>query len=149
MASKSVGQRGKYAEGVMKAYLGKVNSELLAFDFLRLPDPRTAGGRGTSMPADFEFFYPSGHGLLEVKEIKSPRLLPAANVSQLPSMRKRTIAGGDCYIVVYHTTTKKWRRIPVMDLELKTTGSWDLSDYEQYDTLAEALPKDLLGGLSG
>ena len=148
MAS-NVGQRGKSAEAQMQKHLQHLDQTLLHFDWLRLPDARTAMGRGTAMPGDFEAFMPMSHLLLEVKEVAHDFRLPAKNVGQLPKMRKRTLAGGHCFLIVYHSTTKKWRRIPVMELEVKTTGSWDLSEYEQYDSVSQALSVELLGGLSG
>lgn len=143
----SPGQRGKYAERKVHEWLQKVDQQVVKWDFERIGDARSGGGRGAkTVVGDFSFFAASCYGVIEVKEIAHDFRLPSKNVSQLPKMRKRFMAGGDCYIVVYHSTTKKWRRIPVMDLEVKTTGSWDLSAYPEYDSVEEALPLHILGG---
>lgn len=142
----SPGQRGKSAESKLQGWLQTASRKIARFDWLRLPDARTAMGRGTAMPGDFEAFTPSTHFLLEIKEVNHAFRLPVKNLRQQPKMRLRALAGGVCFVIIYHTPTKKWRRIPVMDLEVKTTGSWDLSAYPEYDSVEEALPLHILGG---
>ncbi len=143
----SPGQRGKFAERKVHEWLQKVDRQVVKWDFERIGDARSAGGRGAkTVVGDFSFYSTTCYGVLEVKEVAHDFRLPARNVPQIPKLRKRFLAGGDCYIVVYHSTTKKWRRIPVMDLEVKTTGSWDLSHYPEYDSVEEALPLNVLGG---
>lgn len=145
--SSSVGQRGKTAEKKVRDYLKKVDQRLLNWDFERLSDARSAGGRGGKIVVgDYAIFNPYFHGVIEVKEIAHDFRIPAKNISQLPKLRKRTLAGGHCYVLVLHTTTNKWRRIPAQELELRTSGSWDLRGYPEYDTLEDALPIKLLGG---
>jgi len=142
----TTGQRGKNEEKEVHRWLENVDRQLHHFDWLRLPDARTAMGRGTAMPGDFEFFYRNGHGLIEVKAVAHDFRLPVKNVTQLPRMRKRALAGGDCYILVHHTTSGQWRRIPATEMDLRDAGSWDLSGYPAYDSVAQALPLTLFGG---
>ncbi len=143
----SVGQRGKYAEKKVHDYFKKIDETTVHWDFERIGDARSAGGRGAkSVVGDFSFFSPEVFGVAEVKEIKHDFRIPAANISQLPKLRKRTLAGGRCFVVVYHSTTKLWRCIPAGQLELKSSGSWDLRDYPTFPTLEEALPRELIGG---
>lgn len=145
--SKSVANRGKSAEKKVRDYLKKVDERLLNWDFERLSDARSAGGRGAKIVVgDYAIFNPAFHGVIEVKEIAHDYRIPAANITQLPKLRKRALAGGHCYVLVLHTTTGKWRRILATDLELRNTGSWDLRPYPEYDSLEDALPITLLGG---
>lgn len=148
MAAKmSAGQRGKFAEKKVREYLEKVDQQLVHFDYERVSDARSAGGRGAkTVVGDFMFFTPELHGVIEVKEIGHDFRIPAKNITQLPKLRKRLLAGGRCYVVVYHTTTQLWRCIPAEELELRTTGSWDLRDFPTYESLEQALPIKILGG---
>lgn len=145
MATKHA-DRGKYAEKEVNKYLKKLDGQLVHWDFCRVSDARSAGGRGAkTVVGDFEVYAPGQHFVLEVKQIAHDYRLPAQNVTQLPKLRKRTLAGGTCFVVVYHSTIAKWRRIPAMEMELRERGSWDLRDFPAYDSLDEALPAHLLG----
>lgn len=141
----SVGQRGKAAEKIVQKYLEHINETHAKFDFERLSDARSGGGMGAKrVVGDFSFFAPGVHGVIEVKSIKHDFRLPAKNVSQLPKLRKRTLAGGRCFILVFHTETRLWRCLLADDLEIKSTGSWDLSVYPAYPSLELALPLQAL-----
>jgi hypothetical protein len=138
--------RGKTAEKAVQDYLKEVNEKVAAFDYERLPDAKAAMGRMKAMAADFEFFAPNLHGLIEVKEVKHDRLLPHKNVSQLPRLKKRILAGGRCLLVVLHTTSKVWRLVDVDNLPDLTSGSWRLDElpHRRGSSLEEVLPVDFL-----
>lgn len=138
--------RGKYAEGKVHDWLKKIDANVHEWDFERVSDARSAGGRGAKKVAgDFQIFAPGLHAVVEVKEIKHDFRVPAANITQLPKARKRMLAGGRYWIVVYHTTTKLWRRICASELEIIRGGSWDLSEIPTYTSIEEALPPHTLG----
>lgn len=138
--------RGKYAEKKVHDWLKKVDAQTTTWDFQRVSDARSAGGRGAkTVVGDFEFFAPGVHGVVEVKEIKHDFRVPAANITQLPKARKRMLAGGLYWIVVFHRTTNLWRRVSANDLEIISRGSWDLREYPTYERVEEALPLEVLG----
>jgi len=133
--------RGKSEEKEVHGVLERLSAARADFDYLRLPDAKSAMGRVKAMPADFEFFSPRGHGLIEVKSTEHDYRLSRDKVTQLPMMRKRILAGGRCVVLVYHSMVKKWRRINVGVLD-PTAPSWDLSTFTTYDS-AEAAMKGL------
>lgn len=91
---KAHADRGKRAEKEVQEFLSEVNSRVAEFDFSRLPDARAAMGRMKAMPADFEFFAPGVHGLIEAKETEHDYLLHPSKVPQLARLKKRILAGG-------------------------------------------------------
>lgn len=130
--------RGKSAEKAVQDYLTSLSDADAHFDFLRLPDARSAMGRMKSMPADFEFFAPGVHGLIEVKETAHDYRLSSSKVTQLPMIRRRMLAGGRGIVLVHHSTTKLWRRVPAAMLD-PTASSWDLTEYDLHMTVESAL----------
>jgi hypothetical protein len=130
--------RGKAEEKEVHEFLKRLSASRADFDFLRLPDARSAMGRVAAMPADFEAFTPSGHYLLEVKSSEHDYRLARDKVTQLPMMRKRILAGGRSIVLVYHSMIKKWRRVNVGVLD-PTAPSWDLSTFAMYDSAEAAL----------
>lgn len=130
--------RGKAAEQAVQTCLEELSAKRSTFDYLRLPDVRSAMGRMKAMPADFEFFAPLSHGLIEVKETEHNFRISKDKVPQLPMMRKRVLAGGVCYLLVHHSTLKKWRAVPVQALD-PSVPSWDLTAWPLLDNAAKAL----------
>ena len=130
--------KGKEAEREVGKVLEKYASTVLEFDYLRLPDARSAMGRMKAMPADFEFYLPGMHGLIEVKETAHDFRLTRSKISQLPMMQRRARAGGRCFVVIHHSTIGKWRRVPVRAL-VGEVPSWDLSAWPTYDSAMEAM----------
>jgi hypothetical protein len=133
--------RGKAEEKEVHEFLKRLSASRADFDFLRLPDARSAMGRVAAMPADFEFFTPTEHGLIEVKATEHDYRISRDKVTQLPMMRKRVLAGGRCVLVVHHSMINKWRRINIGVLD-PTATSWDLTTFTTYDS-AEAAMKGL------
>jgi hypothetical protein len=129
----SVGQRGKYAEGKVRAVLEYLNHKYAKFDYGRIYDARSAGGKGIpARPGDFEFYAPGLFGLIEAKEVEHDFRLPKKNLDkeQIAKLRKRQLAGGTIFVLIYHTTTGLWRRVPIEWLhERAGQPSWDLSEF--------------------
>lgn len=130
--------RGKSAEGGVQSHLAGLSAKYARFDYLRLPDARSAMGRMKAMPADFEFYLPGVHGLIEVKETEHEFRLASSKFPQLPSMRKRMLAGGICRVLVFHSTLGKWRCVDVALLD-PTASSWPLTEYPLHDDVAAAM----------
>jgi len=146
---KAQGQRGKAAESAVRALLEKLNS-YPTFDWSRIYDARSAGGKFPSRPGDFEFFFPGTHGLIEVKEVDHDFRLPAKNFDkgQIAKLRKRHMAGGIIIILVQHTTTKKWRRVDLNWIAQRLDQpSWDLQEFNLFNNAREALMGSCIGGM--
>lgn len=143
---KAIGRRGKYAEGKVQDFLKAFGEKRAAFDWGRIPDARSAGGRFPSQPGDFQFFRLKGplalSGLAEVKEISHPSRLPAKNFdkTQIARLRLRQMAGGVIVVLVCHMPEKVWRRVPLeFFLERLSQPSWDLAEFQIHPSVAEAL----------
>jgi hypothetical protein len=146
-ASKSPADRGKEAEKAVQKFLTDLSNRVAQFDFSRIYDARSAGGKFPSRPGDFEFYRKmfdgsAVNGLIEVKEVAHDYRLPAKNFKpgQLGKLRKRQLAGGRIIVLVKHTPTGRWRR-PEFDWLWERSGdpSFDLRDFCEYGTLEAAL----------
>ena len=128
----AIGQRGKTAEKAVRKILDKLNSERADFDYARIYDARSAGGKFPARPGDFEVYYNGIFGLIEVKEVAHDYHLPEKNfpAEGRAKLRKRQMAGGHILVLVYHSTTGKWRS-RALDEFVRTGSSWDLS-YDAY-----------------
>ena len=136
------GQRGKYAEGKVSLHLAKLSTKYAEFDYSRIYDARSAGGRFPSRPGDFEFWAPKLHGLIEVKEVDHLCRLPSKNMKkeQIAKLRKRELAGGLILVLVYFTPLASWRSIPLNWLQVRCADpSWDLSAFPQLASAEECL----------
>lgn len=135
----AIGDRGKATEKEVKLFLERFNTERTHFDYERLPDARSSRGRVAAQVADFAFFMPKHHGVIEAKETEHEFRLVRTKISQLPKMRKRHLAGGECIVIVYHSTIDKWR-VPDVQWLFDTDGaSWDLSIFPVYLEAEDAL----------
>ena len=131
-ARKKRGSRGKEAEDKVHEVLTDIMATDMNFDFDRLLDSRSAGRIVAPSVADFTFCYHGLAGALEVKQTNHAFRLKYSDFPQFPRMRRRAAAGGLSILVVYHTKEKLWRIIDVMDLEVITRASWDLSKVETH-----------------
>lgn len=134
----AIANRGKGAEKQVHDYLKEISARRARFDFERLPDARAAMGRFKSMVADFEFFLPGVHGVIEVKETKHSFRITKDKLEQLPRLQKRAMCGGLAIVLIYFSSPKVWRAMLATDLKVGLP-SWDLSLYQTYATPAEAL----------
>ena len=135
--------QGKYAETKVKQHLDKLKGKFVFFDFERIPDARSGRGSGKNKVGDFQFFSAqeaSIHGAIDSKELSHDYLLPKGNVSQLPKMQRRSWAGGQCGLIIFHTRLKLWR-VAHLDwlIERRNKPSWDLRELPLYESHTEAL----------
>ena len=123
----STANRGKVAEKEVKRRLEQlsVNSEIAAY---RLPDARA--GSFTPTLADFLVVQRGEMCLLEIKETQHDYRLPHANFGkdQVARMQRFQLAGAKAYVLVYHSTLKKWRKARLDYFQDRQGGSWDLRD---------------------
>ncbi len=130
--------RGKYAERKVAEFFKSLKSKSSLFDFIRLPDARVGRGAGKQV-GDFQVFLPNNHIVVEVKELANASILPRKNLSQLPKMRRRGMAGGKTAILVYHTDSKTWR---VGDFDWfysrRSQPSWDLGGLVAHKSIEDA-----------
>ena len=124
--------RGKWAEGKLDAEFSKLNSKYANFCHERILDAYSSrGATSSSRAGDFGVYYAGLNFVIEVKTVDHDYRLPRSNfkLDQRARMYKRQLAGSHCFIVIYHSTTKLWRMLP-LDYFRKTaeeTGSWDMS----------------------
>jgi hypothetical protein len=130
--------RGKEAEKAVQKFLTAYSAGVAKFDWERLPDAKSAMGRVKAQAADFAFFMPARHGLIEVKETEHSHRLAKDKFPQLPRMRKRHLAGGTCLLVVHHSVQDAWRWVDISVLD-PAAKSWDLSSLPTYPSAEEAL----------
>lgn len=129
--------RGKEAEKEVRKILEKFSAKWAAFDYERMYDARSAGGRFPAQVGDFSWFCGIPHnykfGVIEVKEVEHDFRLPSKNFSQVPKCRKRQLAGGVIVVLVNHTTTGLWRMPPFQHFaENAGAPSWDLSGFPTF-----------------
>lgn len=138
--------RGKSAEKSVKDWMTARSDADARFAFHRHPDPHS--GSLQPVPADYEVMHRDVHFLVEVKEVKAAaksgsRRLPQANFSadKVARMRKWSMAGSSCWVVVHHTAVGEWRLMPISEFAPPRPPSWDLTDYgaTSLDACMEAL----------
>lgn len=134
----AVGQRGKYAEGKVRLWMKTRSDADASFDFYRFPDARA--GSFQVVPADFEAVHRGVPFLIEVKEVEHDFRLPQKNFSEdkVARMRKRQMAGAECWVIVYHRTTKRWRVVPLVAF-IERKPSWDLTLSSSYLKVADVM----------
>jgi hypothetical protein len=135
--------RGKYAEGKVKAELKKLEAANCTHH--RFPDRRA--GSFVTAPADFLILQSGRLRLLEVKQVEHGERLVYGNfnLEQVNRMHMWQLAGADTWVLVYHVPHKAWRLIPadwfrnrpVKTLTDKPIGSWVLTEFPLL-TLTEA-----------
>ncbi|MDI1360629.1 hypothetical protein [Methylotenera sp.] len=142
----SAADRGKKAEKAVATYLTELSSKVAAFDWHRVYDARSAGGRFAAQPGDFAFYAPGLHGLIEVKEVEHEFRLPKKNFDndQIAKLRKRELAGGEIGIVINFYTLNQtfWRLVPLTFFrENLDVPSWDLREFPKHLKAKDALDK--------
>lgn len=141
----ATGNKGTYAEGKVQDYLSGWMAASPYREFNRLVDTKAAGRTIKAAAADFEYFYheyesDKVHGLIEVKETAHDYRLGRDRITQLPRLRKREKCGGVSYVLIYHTTLKRWRAVNVKYLtDTGDKGSWNLTNVPLFATCDEAL----------
>ena len=127
--------RGKYAEGKVKAELKKLEAANCTHH--RFPDAHS--GSFITAPADFLILQNGRLRLLEVKQVEHGERLPYGNFSpeQVNRMFMWKLAGADIWVLVYHVPHKAWRLIladwfrnrPLKTATDKPIGSWVLTEF--------------------
>lgn len=134
----SRGQRGKYAEKEVERLFKKLNDEHLGFAWHRYPDTRSARSFIKAQPCDY--LVSCGTAIhIEVKETEHEFRLPSGRISQLPVLKKFALAGIQFFVLVFHSTLKKWRCVPECFFEGDTPPSWDLKGLPLHYTAEDAL----------
>lgn len=128
---------GKETEKLVESLFATWN-EKQAFAWHRLPDARSARGALRAQPADYMYRHGPYSGFVELKALKHEYRLPADRLTQLPTLKKWTLAGAQNVVLVFHYMTGHWR---VLRPESLHTGvpSWDLSQHTTYNSAEEAL----------
>lgn len=146
-AQRDLGLRGKYAEEKIRDELKRVGEADAHFDWKREYDARSSMGRIPKCCGDFTYYWyrppgERGHGVIEVKQVKHDFRLPRKNFDPdgWGILKKRELAGGKIHVVVFHSTSKKWRCPPWGWFQsLKDAKSWDLTTWPQYNKVSEVL----------
>ena len=149
--NRAMGQRGKKSEAAVKSVLDELQEKMPNFCANRQYDAKSAGGRFPAQPADFQWFFThqgqARSGLIEVKEVAHDFRLPKKNFSQdeIARMRRRQMAGQVCTVLVNHSTTGKWRSVP-LDYFIERLGqpSWDLSEFTDQKPLWELIAGEMI-----
>lgn len=134
--------RGKVAEAKLQKALQDYDGKHADFDWGRVYDAHSAGGKFACQTGDFMWFHRNANGVIELKEVAHDYRLPTKNFNpgQIARMRKRMLAGAAASVVVYHSTTGKWRLVGLQYfLDRLEDKSWDLRDYPEYVNAAEVL----------
>lgn len=133
--------RGKVAEAELQKAIREFDLAHHDFDWGRVYDAYSAGGKFAAQTGDFVWYHRGRNGVIEVKEVAHDFRLPSKNFNggQVARMRKRALAGAVATVIVRHSTTGLWRRVPLeFFIERLEETSWDLSSFPQYDSAAEA-----------
>jgi penicillin-binding protein-related factor A (putative recombinase) len=137
--------RGKEPEDDVKEVLEKWMAGSPHREANRLVDSKAARRIIAAAKADFDFY--SGFdpqsayfGLIEVKSTEHEYRLARSKVPQYAGMRRRELCGGICFVLVHHSTLKKWRLVPINWMATNgDKGSWNLSDIPLWDAPEQAM----------
>lgn len=128
---------GKETETLIENLFSDWNSSQ-NFAWHRMPDAKAARGRVSAQPADFMYRHGKFSGFLEVKALKHAKLLPSGRVTQLPTLRKWSLAGSNDVILVFQYLEDKWRVMFPDELD-PSVPSWDISGVKSFSTPGDAL----------
>lgn len=138
--------RGKAAENTVRDVLQVIKESQSSFDYQRLYDAYSAGGRFPPQIGDFLYFSTQSHGVIEVKELNHEYRLPQKNFARkkFPALERREQAGGRTWVVVHHKVGDFWRCPPFAFFkESPDAASWDLRQFQTYKH-----PRDFLSAKS-
>ncbi len=128
---------GKETENLVEAVFKEWNKEQ-HFAWHRLPDAKAARGRLAAQPADYIWRNIAVSGFLEVKALNHPHRLPASRLTQLPTLKKWTLANSKDIVLVHHYMQGLWTACFVKELGFGVP-SWDLRDFPSFGTAERAL----------
>ena len=142
---KKAAGRGKTTETNLEKEFKKLKEESIYFDFERIPDAFSSrGGLATPRTGDFILFYRGQTIIVEAKETKNLKALPASNFStdSRARLRRRARAGIRCLVVVYQPILNVYRLMTIGDFDERSAGSFDLDSHPALSL--QELIKDLL-----
>lgn len=145
-ARRARANRGKAAEKLVREYLDWLSGSVAKFNYERRYDARSAGGKFPAQAGDYAYWrdFSAGavSGFIEVKEVAHDFRVPQKNFTKekIGRLRAKYIAGADVVILVLHTTTHLWRRVPFFVFEQDPAAkSWDLTEFTTYVSVTDAL----------
>ncbi len=129
--------------------LKKLKSLRLDFDFLRLYDSKSAGGRYIkAQPADYILVYKGLVIFVELKECKT-KSIPYSRLTQLPKLLRLSKAGATCVFLISHkgeyfvTTAKKIKKYKDLNGRKSYPFTIELKSYKNLmDLINDKLLKD-------
>ena len=127
------GETEKLVESLLKEWNGKQS-----FAWYRLPDSKAARAYLTAAPADYIYRSGAYAGMIELKALKHDFRLPSGRLTQLPTLKKWSLAGSADLVLVFHYMTGEWRVVSPVDLP-SDVPSWDLSYLPTYTSAEAAL----------
>ena len=111
---------GRETELIVEALFKKWNARQ-DVAYHRMPDAKAARGRLAAQPGDFIYRCGKYAGFLEVKALKAPSRLPAARLTQLPTLHKWSLAGSMDIVLIHHYLAGEWRAIFAEELDTGVT----------------------------
>jgi len=132
--------RGAYAQSKVQQFLKDCAARNAQMDWERIYDAKSSRGAIPARPGDYAVFAPGQHIWIEVKETKHTHRISKSKLTQIPKLRIRELAGGTIFILIYHSTLKKWR-CPSFEIfkANSTAPSWDLNELPLYNSVGEAI----------
>lgn len=130
-AKKSQSKRGKVSESELEKAFDKMKAECILFDYDRIPDAfSTRGGLRSPRTGDYNLFYRGKTIVVEVKETKNLKALPAGNFStdSRARLRRRQRAGVTCIVVVFQTVLNVYRVMTLDQFDGRDSGSFQLDN---------------------
>lgn len=133
----STSNTGKKAEKLVETVLKKWNAQA-RFAYFRLQDSRAARNFLVAQPGDFAYFSGSRAGIIEVKSTQHAYRIAKDKISQLPTLKKLSMAGASNLVLVQHYTEGVWRVLYPGGLDA-SVPSWDLREVPTYPDAESAL----------
>ena len=145
VVKKTTANRGKGTESELSKAFDKLKGESISFDYERIPDAYSSrGGISTPRTGDYILFYRGATLIVEAKETKNLKALPADKFStdSRARLRRRERAGIHCIVVVFQSVLNVYRVIELSEFDTRATGSFELTCYPALtlqDTLISCL----------
>lgn len=139
---KSSADRGKDTENKVRKWLDGQSAADATFDYLRLPDARSARGYLSAMPCDMIIFADRYRlpVMLEVKETEQQTRLPHDKVRQLSKLKKYALTQTvSSVVVVFFSKLGVWKGVNAAKMTGIKAGSWDFSNIVAHETFEQAL----------
>jgi len=132
-AKKELADRGKTLEGDLRKAFDARKSNVLAFDFERVPDARATQGRlRQPRTGDYILFCGTHVTIVEAKEIKHGFRLPVSSfdAAERGRLKRRALAGAKVYVVAMHLEEGTYRIAPIDWFDARTGGSFNMAELQ-------------------